>query len=51
MVKESHEDNLQQTIQFKDLQKILGCKIHTLKREVADGQSTTIGNTNLMVMD
>ena len=30
---------------------ILGCKIHTLKREVADGQSTTIGNTNLMVMD
>lgn len=51
MVKESHEDNLQQTVQFKDLQKILGSKVHALKREVADGQTTTIGNTNHMVMD
>ena len=26
MVKESHEDNLQQTVQFKDLQKVMAAK-------------------------
>ena len=52
MVKESHEDNLEQTSMFRDLRKVLASKIHVLKREVSDSQTTAIGNnTNLMVMD
>merc|ERR1719238_125384 len=50
-VKESHEDNLEQTHMFKDLRKVLACKIQVLKREVADSQSTTTGGGNMMVMD
>lgn len=36
---------------FKDLRKVLACKIQVLKREVADSQSTTTGGGNMMVMD
>ena len=52
MVKESHEDNLGQTSMFRDLRKVLASKMHVLKREVSESQTTAIGNnTNLMVMD
>mmetsp|Transcript_17872 Transcript_17872/g.42762 ORF Transcript_17872/g.42762 Transcript_17872/m.42762 type:complete len:673 (-) Transcript_17872:186-2204(-) len=52
MVKESHEANLEQANMFRDLRKILGAKMVSLKKEMEeDGADQGATGTNLLVMD
>jgi intraflagellar transport protein 81 len=49
LVKEQHEDNLVQIKMFKDLRKVLACKMRVLNEEMSDVQTTSTGGNQLVL--